>query len=120
MKKFYKVVRRVGETRISAYVERNVCQYQVNEWTYPTVKGTGLFVFDNKEMAQRYARTESGSEVWEVEIQGKPIHLWINYFVTEDYLREMFRRPETSNLSSNDYHNYSYACDAVKLIKEVE
>lgn len=74
MKKFYKVVARVGNelrsVTLSNKSEKHVAViYKLNTTVYPTISGSRLFVFDNLYAARNFASGYCNSEVYECDAE---------------------------------------------------
>lgn len=69
---YYKVVRRTDNNKLISFCNISPIEYKINEWVYPEVKGSKLFVFGELHYASLYVVSSSifssGYEVWKCEI----------------------------------------------------
>ncbi len=136
IKKYYKVItlkhRRLS--RMCVYKSAMVSDpqfcvtYDMGKWTYPNVKGTKLFVFDNLKSALRFSCTRHS--VYEVEVKNpKPLKSYslfnwscsyCNWKVVLKMLSLRKRKKKFMYLRINESGvKNTVVVDAVKLIKQV-
>jgi hypothetical protein len=144
-KKYYKVCFRTHSLLYSCWVFPNTkacVTYSLNSWTYPNIKGTDLFVFDNLDDAKKFrsivAKNRGGycsSEfpIYEAKVQGVHkrglfIHsakthltdLALNFLGTLRAKKQKYRsdNPYAYRLENRPPRGTVFV-DAVKLVKKV-
>lgn len=140
--KYYKVVRRIGNSLYSSrtsrwkdwyisYDSRFVIEYKVLDWAYPSLRSSLLFVFTNLDTAKEFCNNKDqlGSdagddEIWECEIDEvfniKPVNGGLReYWEDVSLLLRAGENPSNLKYSYCDVTN-TISTKAVKLIKKVE
>ena len=92
--------------------------YKFNEWAYPSLQGSGLFVFQTIEHVVDWVGYIEPGIVWECEVQNpRPLKLMASCLAENDY--GLF----WANTGYTKLYNAprgTYIADAVKLVREVK
>ena len=92
-------------------------EYHVGQWTLPSVAGTKLFIYLNKEDAEKYIQSWGvAQELWEVEIQGEPQPFWLQYQCGQEELVSRFANNDSDSV---EYHGSSSVCNAIKPLRKL-
>lgn len=104
--------------------------YQVNQWVYPSVKHTKLYVFDSYENAMGWIQHDNCNKklvkLFECKIKNPVKDFHISY-TNEDcmyrfwvYYNELRKkRKSIKSLASFKYITGTVGCSAIKLTKEI-
>lgn len=100
-------------------------EYELDEWTYPKLAGSKLFVFDNLESAQhmisRY-NWEYSHKIYKCKVKN-PISVKIDqgtvlssYDVWNNYIEQKKKKKKITWVFGSHVPDGTYLCSAVKLI----
>lgn len=122
-KKYYKILMR-DMTSINGANSFTI-RYKLNEWTFPKIDGSGLYVFDNLENAKDFTLRESGILIYECEVVNpRKIKKLISIsYLSTGYLNKLLETKKRHKKQSfywlRDVPKGTVLCDAVKLTRLV-
>lgn len=109
----------------SGYVDnlKELCTtYQLNKWTYPILKKSKLFVFDNKNTAKNWARAD-WLDVYECEVKNPTKHGPFDLSVRLEeilYLWKLYKNKKAYKRFSDELNHGVILAEAVKLTKLIK
>jgi hypothetical protein len=126
--KYYKVVTNNYNRLFSSFVVDGgptdfIVEYFVGEWSYPTIKKTRLFVFNDFIDAENFAVLSLGHSIYECEVKNprKNPTIMSRFSCIQKYWELRFQKKKTGHFCRNSYLSSGCSsCDAVKLIKKVK
>lgn len=116
---YYKVVNTNGGQLRSILEHDFTVEYVVNEWVYPTLENSKLFVFESLERALKFKRDSEYSyeEVFECEVVNPAELPYISMFVSKI---NAFWNPSILDwCEQGNAPVGTFGVDAVKLIRKV-
>lgn len=114
---YYKVVVPVEDRLTSAIARGSLeLEYYPNEWVYPWVANSKLFVFDTLHHAQQFANRvwRYNPQIWECEvINPEPLRESVSPCSDITTIGKFWADSQSVNTKPTPYH--TVVCDAVKL-----
>jgi len=126
IQKHYKVVCEDTNNQLHSFLHHKITShsitYCINEWVYPTIPHSKLFVFSSLKEAFRWKESNSFLCVYECEVRNpqkiKWICSWFIQSVWEDFWNKRYNKKKMPEKHKIPQH--TIVVDAVKLIKKID
>jgi len=124
---YYKVVSGYKDKLISSSIplEYGGIEYKLNEWVYPQILNSKLYIFNCLANARTFVYSQGisfGTRIYIADAIGvsSKVHMACNWGCVEKFWKLIKNKKKYSHLLPIYQYVGTLSCDAVKLIKKVE